>query len=303
MAKTVLVTGATGFLGSHLVKKLVQEGHTVLLLKRSFSDTTRIKEILSKVICYDIDQCELFKPFQEFRPIDVIIHAATCYGRNNQPLSTLIEANVMFPLRLLDLASEFNSPSFINTDTYFNTDKIVYQYLNGYSLSKKHFGEWGRQFAESKKNRFINAKLHHSFGANDHDSKFTTYIIKSCLKNSKRLELTPGEQKRDFIHIDDVVSAYLVLLDKATEEAEWYQNYDLGYGKAISIREFVETVHSITQSKTILKFGALPYREGEMMYTQADIQPITELGWKPEANLEKRLIQTIEAERLAMNRK
>ncbi|MDJ0535424.1 MAG: NAD-dependent epimerase/dehydratase [Xenococcaceae cyanobacterium MO_207.B15] len=299
MNQTVLLTGATGFLGSHLVKKFYQEGYQVIILKRSFSDIKRLQDILSDLIVYDIDRCELAKPFQEIERIDTIVHAATCYGRNNESASSIIEANVLFPLRLFELGIEFNTVAFLNTDTFINTDTIKYKYLTSYSLSKNHFLQWGKQLTENGKIRFINIKLEHPFGANDSQSKFTTYIINSCLNNVEQLELTPGEQKRDFIHIDDVVSAYSILLQKAIKKPELYQNYELGTGKSVSIREFVEMVHRITQSKTILKFGALPYREGEIMDSQANIQALSELGWKPGADLEDRLCQTIEAEKKA----
>ena len=273
----VLVTGATGFLGSHLVKGLLRAGHEVAILKRSFSDTWRINHIIKQLDCYNLDKCALDAPFKSHGKFEAIIHTATCYGRKGEDIVEIFEANTLFPLKLLETAT------FFNTDTFFNTNTILSKYLNSYSLSKKNFMEWGKQFADSGKIQFTNIKLEHIYGPWDDESKFTTYIMKSCLANIPELRLTLGEQKRDFIYIDDVVEAYLMLLK--TSNKEIYQDYELGSGQAISIREFVETVHSMIGSKTMLNFGALPYREGEIMESNANISALKEIGWTPKINI------------------
>ena len=286
MNKTILVTGATGFLGSNLVKRLLEKNYRVIILKRSFSNTWRIDDVLSQVIFYDVDKHDLTQIFAQIKSLNAIIHTATCYGKNNESISSIFEANTVFPLKLLELASEFKIPAFFNTDTYFNKGNKTYQGLASYSLSKQQFHEWGKYFAQNQKIFFINLQLEHLFGEGDEQSKFTSYIMKSCLENIRQLELTNGEQKRDFIYVDDVVSAYLLLLEKAEQIPDLYQNYEVGSGQSISIREFVEMVHNITQSQTCLKFGVLPYREQEIMDSQANIAPLTELGWFPESDLE-----------------
>jgi CDP-paratose synthetase len=284
----VLVTGATGFLGSHLVKALLQAGHKVSILKRSFSDTWRIDDVIKQLDCYDIDRCVLDAPFKAQGKFDAVIHTATCYGRKGESIEEIFKSNTLFPLKLLETAFLFN------TTTFFNTDTILSKYLNSYSLSKKHFVEWGKQFSSMEKIRFVNIQLEHMYGPSDDESKFTTYVINNCLANIPELKLTLGEQKRDFIYIDDVVAAYLLLL--LASSRKMYQDFELGSGKTISIRQFVETVHMLVGASTVLNFGAIPYRKGEIMESNADINALKEMGWAPTVSLIEGIAACIQGE-------
>jgi nucleoside-diphosphate-sugar epimerase len=287
MKPTVLVTGATGFLGSHLVKRLVAEEHQVIILKRTFSNTWRIDDVLPNLTAYDLDRCKIEQPFQDFDQINTIIHTATVYGRSQETWTQMLEGNVKFPLHLLETALSFNTNIFINTDTCLPKN------LNFYSFSKRQFTEWGEKIAELKKIRFVNVELQQMFGPGDDDSKFFTCVIQQCLNNKDALPMTLGQQQRDFIYIDDVVSAYLLMLEKASQQAQHFQNYELGSGQTISIRQYVETVKKLTKADTKLDFGALPYRPHEMMFARAEISQLNALGWKPEYSLENGLEKTI----------
>ena len=136
---------------------------------------------------------------------------------------------------------------------------------------------------------FVNMRLEHFYGPEDADSKFTSHVMNSCLRNVPELKLTFGEQKRDFIYIDDVVSAYLIILDKIKGFSDFFNEFDVGSGAPVSIRHFVEKVHQITKSQTHLAFGSIPYRTGEMMSSNANVESLVELGWFCKTNLDKGL--------------
>ena len=211
--------------------------------------------------------------YSQIGKVDTIIHTATCYGRKGESTSEILQANLVFPLNLLNAAIEAGVDLFINTDTVL--DKL----LNPYALSKGQFAEWGKYFADQKMIHFLNLKLEHFYGPNDDDTKFTAHVINNCLKNVPELNLTLGEQQRDFIYIDDVIAAYLLLLDKHTSFEDQFVEFEIGSGIAITIKHFVETVHRLTASTTRLNFGALPYRTGEAMYSKAIIDKLQTLGW------------------------
>ncbi|MFW8602445.1 NAD-dependent epimerase/dehydratase family protein [Desulfobacterota bacterium M19] len=282
---SILVTGATGFLGSHLAHGLLEAGYRVLAFRRKTSDLWRLTDIAEQIEWYDTTDLEL--PFKKHKKIDHVIHTATIYGRNSEKGSQLVETNLLFPLKLYEIASAFN------TDTFFNTDTVLPKYLNGYSLSKKQLCEWLRMLADSTK--VVNVRLEHIYGPKDDSSKFVTSIISQCLSSMPELKLTKGEQKRDFIFIDDVVAGYLCLLDNISRLQKTFVDVGMGSGDSISIKDLVECVVECTGSETKPLFGTIPYRENEIMDSNADIQLLTELGWQSQISLVEGVRETIKS--------
>lgn len=294
MSKTILLTGGTGFLGSHLAKRLVYEGFDVIIIKRSTSKLSHLESIINQVRFYDIDWIDIEKIFQE-NVIDLIIHCATNYGRFAVPPTDIIQANLFLPLKILQIAENYPVKTFINTDT------ILDKRVSYYSLSKKHFLDWLYLF--SQKMVCISVALEHFYGPFDDRSKFVSKIILDLLHEVDFIDLTLGEQKRDFIYIDDVVEAFMTLINFSFDVPNNLYRYEIGTGKNIEIREFVQTVKTMTGNKvTRLNFGMLPYRENEIMESHVDISMLSRLGWQPQISLVEGLRYTIDQERSSINR-
>jgi CDP-paratose synthetase len=288
--KTILLTGATGFLGSHLLEALLKEGYSVVILKRSTSNTYRIQHLLDRLKAYDIDRLPLEQAFKDQR-IDVVMHTACSYGRNGQDANEVAETNLLFGLRLLDAATAFN------IDTFFNTGTLLPKYLNAYALSKSQFCEWLRQ--RSNQIQVVNLKLEHMYGPKDDQTKLVPWLIGQLEQGVDRIPLTEGQQLRDFIYIDDVVAAYMVTLAKATQLVEWNE-FDVGTGKLITVRDFVTAIHSAVSEnqgicKTELGFGDIPLREGELMTVELDNTALINFGWSAKTSIEHGIAQTIGA--------
>src|SRR5512139_3267196 len=101
--QSVLLSGATGFLGSYLLRALVENGYSVVAVKRSTSNTWRIADHLDRIDVLDADRSPLSEAFER-RRIDIVIHAATCYGRKGESVCQVVESNLLLPLELLELA-------------------------------------------------------------------------------------------------------------------------------------------------------------------------------------------------------
>ena len=288
---TLLLTGGTGYLGSRLARMLVDDGHDLVLLKRSTSDCSRLSELPSAVRMFDADRMALPAIFDQAGPVSAVIHTATCYGRNQETSPAVCEANTLFPLRLLDAAVHAGVTRFINTDSGLPPQ------VSPYALSKHQFAEWGRFYAQEGRISFINLKLEHFFGPDDDASKFTTHLIRGCMDNRAEIPLTAGEQLRDFIHIDDVVAAYRCLISRLDCLEAGYADFGVGSGEPVKIREFAELVRDLTASATHLAFGVIPYRRHEVMKTCADISGLVAQGWRPCMTLAEGLADTIAEER------
>ena len=288
-ARTILITGGTGFLGGSLLRYLTEAGNNIILLKRRSSDTFRITDHLHLITSYDIDRVPPEKIFRD-HAIDIILHCATNYGRGSKDPRTLLEANLFLPLTLLELGSRHGVQCFINTDT------ILDKRVSSYSLSKGQFKEWLKLHSSGM--TCVNVALEHFYGPGDDRSKFVTFIIRSMLENVTRIPLTLGEQRRDFIYIDDVVEIFGRIITASRKLGSGFFGYEVGTGETIRIMDFVACVKRIVGNcSTILDFGAIPYREHEVMESVVDISALSALGWKASVSLEQGLRCTIDAER------
>jgi len=289
MSRSILVTGGTGFLGSHLIRRLLQQDIRVVLLKRSFSNTARITDLLPRIEVYDIDRVDLEAPFLQ-NEISTIVHCATHYGRKRNDPADVVEANLIFPLKLLQLAEKYGVKTFVNTDT------VLEKWISQYSLSKKHFLDWLKFYSDRM--NCINMAIEHFYGPGDDDSKFASWVIQSIVKNVPSMDFTEGRQKRDFIYIDDVIDAFTLVLSRMLELGPGFRKLELGTGTSCEVRIFIELVKKLAgDSSTELKFGALPYRPGEIMDSKVDLAPLASLGWAPRWSLADGVRHTIDYER------
>ncbi len=289
--KKILITGGTGYLGSNIINTL-KDRFDFILLKRNRSNLSRIINTIPYLKVFNIEDLsvELIKSLD----IDIILHCATHYGRKDENPVEIIEANLMLPLRLLSLCKEANKNiKFINTDT------ILDKNINVYSLSKSQFKDWMKFF--SNEIGFINLQLEHFYGPADDKTKFVSYLVDSFINDVPVLNLTKGEQSRYFTYVDDVVSAFEIVIDHIDSFKIGFTEYQVSSDEPVQLKTFVIKVKQLTNnSNTNLNFGTIPYRNNELMNFKVDCSALKKLGWKPQIDLEQGLAITIKKDKLKL---
>jgi nucleoside-diphosphate-sugar epimerase len=119
-------------------------------------------------------------------------------------------------------------------------------------------------------------------------------LINAILKEELFIDMTPGDQRRDFIYINDVVSAFEIVLKNELKLTN-YQEFQIGSGKSFSIKHLAELIKKISNSKTELKFGAISYRQGEIMESVCKNIELIELGWVAKFSLKEGLSRIIKS--------
>ena len=291
--KTILITGATGFLGSHLLQLLIDKDYLPIVYLRPTSDTWRITHLQGRYQPFIANNANDLSQLFTGNQIDAIIHTATEYGRQSK-LSAILNTNVLFPIKLIEAGLAHGVKMFINTDTFFGKKQFDLKYLGNYTSSKRVLEGFLMSLCTPQFS-IANLRIEHVYGGNDGDQKFVPAIIKQALQNQAEIGLTTGLQKRDFVYVKDVANAYLSILTAAGLAG--YNEFEVGTGQSVTVKEFILKIAQITGTHSVLNFGSIPTREGEIADSFANITPLKQLGWKPAYTIEQGLIATINSEK------
>lgn len=284
----ILLTGATGFLGAHLLPALLGEGYQVIVLKRRHSDVSRIAEYRKKITFYDVDGKRTLEQILDRHIIIGIIHLATDYGkRNNNDILQMCRANIEFATQLLNWAAKNKCQFFVNTHTYAHSGYTLY------SAMKNAFLEIIQYYACNSSLKIINMRLEYVYGPKDDTTKLISAIIESLL-NGKKIKSSPGKQKRDFIFVEDVVAAYLKVLNCMPRLSKGLTEFGIGTGKSLTLKSFVQKIERLVGVSGTIEWGAVSYRLNEIFDSRADTRLARrKLGWQPTQDDQQALMKTI----------
>jgi nucleoside-diphosphate-sugar epimerase len=270
----IFLTGATGFIGSHLLNIAVSEGFEIIALRRSEKSIPKIK-IEGDVFWLNKSYEEI--TIEDLFGVDIVIHLAAHSA--NVPYDTLencIELNVLQPLKMFEKAKEAGIKNFIVAGSCFEYGKSGENYefipidaplepTQTYPASKAISSIAFFQFAIQNRIKLSYLRIFQVFGEGELESRLWPSLKKAAM-NGEDFPMTKGEQIRDFIYVKDVASRFVL------EAKEIFKREDLspiqinvGSGKPQTIRDFSEYWWNQWGAKGKLIIGAFPYREGEVM--------------------------------------
>ncbi|MCK5459613.1 NAD-dependent epimerase/dehydratase family protein, partial [Candidatus Parcubacteria bacterium] len=262
-------------------------------IKRRASSTRRIQDLIKNkaVKTFNIDKKTLENLFLKNK-IDFIIHTATSYGRANENSKYIKQANFVLPFELLKFGIKHNSKAFINSDTFLNkqNDQSVKNY--NYITTKKKFLRIAKKKIKKSDIKFVNLIIEHMYGPDDNPTKIIPFFIKKLLQNQKKIALNTGEQKRDFIYVDDVCRAFLKSINHLNNLKQ-FEEFGIGTGQAITFKNLINKIKKRAESQTILGWKECLTDKRDCAYSQADLLNNKKIGWKPTFSLNQGIIKTV----------
>ncbi len=300
----VFITGSAGFIGSHLTRRLVENGFTVGIGIREQTNCSRIIDLIDQVEMYHVDirdSTAVEGVISDFDP-DIVLHLVTYYAVEHKPaeIGVMVDTNVKCTVNLLEAVKEVKVPYFVNTSTcavYRDSGSLLAEEdpldpQNLYALTKLQAEEACTFYAENYDINAVTLRLFPPYGPADHERRLIPYVIRT-LMGGESPDLTTGRQRWDFVYVEDIVDAYLAAI-ASFPYSHPHEIFNIGTGKPSSIRDVVETIKRTLGSDVALRWGSVPHRKNEVWFNSADIRKSHDiLGWLPKTTIDEGIPSTV----------
>lgn len=286
--KTILITGATGYIGGRLAAYFIRTGIKVAVIVRKNSDIRRLEKLGCIIFEYNGNYESLDSIFKNTN-IDAVLHLAAISGYTikSHNISAMIDSNINFGTNLLEAMVNNNCKNFVNTSTYWQySENEDYLPNSLYAASKKAFEDIIDFYSNEHKLAAISLVLFDVYGEQDDRTKIFK-LIKTTAKSSGTLEMTPGEQEIVIVDIEDVISAYDAALKIVTPSK--HKKYFV-YSAPVELKFAVLKFLKISELNANIIWGAIDYRSKQIMkpYLGERVP-----NWKPKVSLEATLRKII----------
>lgn len=296
--KKVLLTGASGFVGANLARKLIREGHRVYLLLRPDYASWRLEEIKKEVIMKSADLADeegITAIVKQIKP-DWVFHAAV-YGAYSQQdeVDRMIETNIKGTWHLLRACLKANVAVMVNTSSSseygFNSDapleKVIVTPNSDYAVTKAAATLLCNYWARRYQFYIPTVRLYSVYGPYEEPTRLMPTLLTQAQKG-KWPPLVNPQTARDFIYVNDVCDVLMKLTRKRSKE--WGPIYNVGTGKQISLRHLVNTVQKMFKIKAKPRWSTMGQRQWDTNAWRANIAKIwRDYQWKPQYTLVKGL--------------
>jgi nucleoside-diphosphate-sugar epimerase len=294
----ILVTGATGFVGGYLVKRLLNERHEVHLLVRPSTNLDTFKNDLYRLVSHrhNTTTKSMIQIVESAQP-DAVIHVASLFLGEHQSenVDDLIQSNVLLSTQLAEAMAVNDVKLLINVGTswqhYENAD---YNPVNLYAATKQAFRSILSFYVETGKLKVINLELFDTYGSNDQRGKLFA-LLDRLRKTGDSLAMSPGDQQIDLIYIDDVSEAFIVALNRLRKgQVEREETYSVRSENPVPLRELVTIYEEVTGSSLNIEWDGRPYRAREVMqlWSRGETLP----GWTTKISLREGIKKVTETD-------
>lgn len=301
--KKIVITGAGGFLGSHLVRRCIQEGYRVIIFVKPSTDLTRIKDILPQLTSYDVDITDVDRVktvMQEVRP-NGVVHLAASNIKSGVTASDeeVVRVNILGIRNLVTSLAEIDYQFFINTGSFleYGMKKTALKEEDRceptelYSVTKLASTLYGQSVARATGKPIISFRLFTPYGPEIQPGRLIHELVARATRNEE-IKLTSPSITRDFVFIDDIIDLYMEGIERAKECKG--EIFNLGSGEATALETVVGEVVSITNSKSKVSWGALKNVQYDSDLWQADMaKTFSHFTWRPKHTLKEGLTKTI----------
>ncbi len=285
---TALLTGATGFIGSHLARVLVNEGwkiHCLIWEKQPQIDALKDIQERIKFHYYNGTTESMTDLMKKVKP-DIVMHLASLFLSNHKPedVTPLIYSNVLLGTQLVEAMVLNDVSALINTGTSWqHLHNEEYNPVCLYAATKQAFECLLKYYTEVSPLKAITLKLFDTYGPDDTRKKL--FKVLRNAEEGKPFKMSPGKQLIDLVFIDDIVKAYLIAADRLLHnKAGKMETYAVSSGRLLTLKEIVKIYKKISGRRLTVQWGGIPYRKREVMvpWTKGKTIP----GWKAGVSLE-----------------
>ena len=304
--KKILITGATGFVGANLLRKLIDSKNDIHIIIRSTSNLWRINDIIDKVnthVCDLTNRESVEKLVLKIKP-QIIYHLAVYGGYQFQEESLkIINTNFIGTVNLLDACTDIGFDCFINTGSsseYGTKDKPMSENdllepINDYGIAKAAATLYCQAIGRREKLPIFTLRLFSPYGYYEGPTRLISYLIISCLKN-KELKIFTPEAVRDFIFIEDLIKTYFMIVENK-EGVLPGDIFNIGSGEQYTVKEIFEIIKKLTKYTKKPQWGKMENDNREIKNLKIWIANISKskkfLNWSPEYSIENGLEETI----------